>query len=246
MAITPPPDAPQAAPPAPAPVAAAGACPRCGTPYEQYQEYCLECGLRLPLTSGVIGRLHAVWTRRLPWYPGDWIWPVLFGLLVAALGAAVAIRYAGDDEAVKRSVATTAVGVTLETSPALTETAPVPTEPAPVTTTPPAATTAPVVPEVPPPGALREWPAGQNGYTVVLASLPASGGRGPAAKKAREASRAGLADVGVIDSGDFSSLHPGYYVIFSGVYGSNAEAQTALEGAKAAGFPQAYPRQITR
>jgi len=111
---------------------------------------------------------------------------------------------------------------------------------------PPAATTAPVVPEAPPPGAIREWPAAQNGFTIVLASLPASGGRGPATKKAKEASNAGLTDVGVISSGDFSSLHPGYYVIFSGIYQSNAEAQTAVEGAKAAGFPQAYPRQITR
>ena len=31
------------------------------------------------------------WQRRLPWYPGDWIWPVLLGLVIAALAAAGAI-----------------------------------------------------------------------------------------------------------------------------------------------------------
>src|SRR5438105_15329193 len=66
-------------------------CPRCGTPYEPGQEYCLECGLRLPVAAGVVGSLSDAWQERVPWYPGDWIWPVLLFLLIAAISAVVAI-----------------------------------------------------------------------------------------------------------------------------------------------------------
>src|SRR5919202_2286879 len=66
-------------------------CPRCGTPYEPGQEYCLECGLRLPTAGGVVPLLSAAWRRRFPGYPGDWIWPVLVGLVVAIVSGAVVI-----------------------------------------------------------------------------------------------------------------------------------------------------------
>ena len=148
-----------------------GTCPRCDTPYDRYQEYCLECGLRLPLATGVVSRLHGAWTRRVPWYPGDWIWPVLLFLGIAALGATAAAIWAADEPTTERIVATTAIG-TDETTTSVETVAP-PAAPPP----PPPATTAPAVPERPPPGALREWPANRNGYTVVLVSLPATGGR---------------------------------------------------------------------
>ena len=32
-------------------------CPRCGVAYEPLQEYCLECGARLPTNRGVVGVL---------------------------------------------------------------------------------------------------------------------------------------------------------------------------------------------
>ena len=51
-------------------------CPRCGVAYEPLQEYCLECGERLPTNRGVVGVLASSWQRRFAWYPGDWIWPV--------------------------------------------------------------------------------------------------------------------------------------------------------------------------
>ena len=65
-------------------------CPRCGTPYVPGQEYCLECGLRLGLGRGLVGTLSTAWRERFAWYPGDWIWPVLFGLVIAVIGGTVA------------------------------------------------------------------------------------------------------------------------------------------------------------
>jgi hypothetical protein len=252
-AVTPEPPGP-AVEPETAP--AGGVCPRCATPYEPYQEYCLECGLRLPLTRGVIPRLHAAWTRRLPWYPGDWLWPVLLALLISAAAAVVAIAVTGRDDGVDRRVATTDIGIVpttpvptqptttmLPTGPAITISPNPPTTPPGTATTPvptQPATTVPAKPAGP-----RAWPAGRNGYTIVLASLPAAGGRAGATRKAKDALEAGLGDVGVIDSKDFSSLHPGYYVVFTGIYPSLGAAQSAMGSVRAAGFPQAYPRQIT-
>ncbi len=52
--------------------------------------------------------------------------------------------------------------------------------------------------------------------------------------------------MGVLDSSRYSSLHPGYYVVFSGIYSSRGQANGALAGANAKGFGAAYVRQITR
>src|SRR2546429_1210156 len=97
MAMPPEPPAESPPPPPPSPDMEGGECPRCGTPYEPFQEYCLECGLRLPVTHGLIPVLATAWRRRVPWYPGDWIWPVLAALLVAAIAAGVAIAATNDN-----------------------------------------------------------------------------------------------------------------------------------------------------
>jgi hypothetical protein len=39
--------------------------------------------------------------------------------------------------------------------------------------------------------------------------------------------------VGVLDSGTIASLHPGYWVVFTGVYDSEAEATSHLLRARA-------------
>jgi hypothetical protein len=52
--------------------------------------------------------------------------------------------------------------------------------------------------------------------------------------------------VGVLDSSRFSSLHPGYYVVFSGIYSSSALAERGRAAATAKGFAASYTRQITR
>jgi hypothetical protein len=226
----------------------ASRCPRCGVPHDSGQEYCLECGYRLHGPAGGRGALAAGWPSRFGRYPGDWVWPVLLALLVAIAGAVAAIvlsdagagnepivaTQGGPPHAPTTSPVTTTVA--LPRVPAGTPTGPpeTPTEPPPATKTPAAA------------GALTTWPAGRNGFTVILESVPRSSGRSLALARAREASRAGLSQVGVLDSGEYSSLHPGYYVVFSGVYSSQSEAEGARETASGKGFRSAYTKAITR
>ncbi|HVM69463.1 MAG TPA: SPOR domain-containing protein [Gaiellaceae bacterium] len=87
------------------------------------------------------------------------------------------------------------------------------------------------------------WPQDRRGWTIVLLSLPQSAGRAAAEQRAAEARRRGLRNVGVLDSSRFASLHPGYFVVFTGVFDSQAEAASALQRARAA-FPTAYQREI--
>jgi hypothetical protein len=90
----------------------------------------------------------------------------------------------------------------------------------------------PTSPTDPGPTGIVDWPAGEDGWTIALASLPQTGGRRVAEARAREASKAGLSPVGVLDSSRYASLHPGYWVIFTGVFTSEAEATSALEPAR--------------
>src|SRR6185295_11172212 len=91
----PPPPPPEGPPPYEEPVAAPdpGLCPNCGAPHDAYQEYCLECGRRLPATY-VGGGYETVWRRDSP----IWLWTALFALLLVALvsGAVVALAATGD------------------------------------------------------------------------------------------------------------------------------------------------------
>jgi hypothetical protein len=214
------------------------ACPRCGTPYAEAQEYCLECGARLPATGGLIAVLGSAWRKRLGWYPGDWIWPALLALVIAAA--------AGTASAIWLADRSSASGETLvETSPAASSVQQTETAPEPSTSSRTATTAEPPAPPPPPPPAnqLTKWPPGRNGWTVVLDSVP-SGSR-VAFAEARKALRKGMKQVGVLSSSSYSSLHPGYFVVFAGIFGSEAEAQSALLNAHEHGYGAAYPRQIT-
>lgn len=96
----------------------------------------------------------------------------------------------------------------------------------------PTSGTLPVAPGTAQAGIL-DWPAGQDGWTIALVSLPQTGGKRSAVLRAREARKAGLSTVGVLDSSRYASLHPGYWIVFTGVYLSEAEATSALQPARA-------------
>jgi hypothetical protein len=196
----------------------------------------------------VIGRLSSAWQDRFDWYPGDWIWPVLLFLVIAVAGAAAAIVLAEAGAENPTLVATESGPAHVPTTALPTTTVALPTVPTGTPTGPPATPTAPppATTTTPRPGALTAWPAGQSGYTVVLESIPTRAGRSLALDRAREASRAGLPQVGVLDSSRYSSLHPGYFVVFSGIYSSPAQAERGRASASAKGFGAAYTRQITR
>jgi hypothetical protein len=233
-------------------------CPACGVAYEPLQEYCLECGTRLPTNRGVVGFLAGEWQRRFSWYPGDWIWPVLLFLVLTIVSTAAAVAAGSARSSASSTVVATNPLVTVgpavppATVPTATPTSTLPTAPQPTISTdtlpraPGAPSTSVVTTPAPNPNALTDWPSGKSGYTDVLESLPEAGGRLNALARARAAKRAGLPAVGVLLSSGYSSLHPGYYVVFSGVYGSQSEASNALSAAHEKGFPNAYQARVTR
>jgi len=214
-------------------------CPRCGTPHEPNQEYCLECGLRLPVeATGLVPRLSRAWRRRVDWYPGDWIWPSLLALVIAALAGAGAAAFVARDK--NRTTYVTA------TSPANSVTSTITPPEHTTATTPTTPTSTQAQPPPPPPApALTTWPAGKSGYTVVLQSLPTASGRAFALAQARAALHSGLTQVGILDSSRYSSLHPGYYVLFTGIDSSFDDANTRATTAQSHGYRRAYPRHIT-
>src|SRR5262249_3920926 len=161
-------------------------------------EYCVECGLRLPLVRGPVSALRRRWVRRVGWYPGDWIWGSLLTLVVAIAGAAAAIAFGNGP-----SSAAAPPSVAPAPPPAPTESA-LPTTPGETTST---TATAPQSAN-----GLATWPPGRSGWTIVLFSYPAVAGTDAPYATAARAAHAGLPDVGVIQSDHFASLHPGYYV----------------------------------
>jgi hypothetical protein len=94
------------------------------------------------------------------------------------------------------------------------------------------------------PSRLRLWPR-RDGYTVVLAALPKTVGANAARARALAAVGAGVPDVGVLDSSRYASLHPGYWIVFSGVYRTLDEAIAALPRA-IRHTRSAYAQQIAR
>jgi hypothetical protein len=191
-------------------------------------------------TSGVVAVLGSAWRRKLGWYPGDWIWPALLALLVAVVAGVVSAVWVADSSS---SGAETVVATTGAAS--LQDTTTVP-EPTPTATT---GTTPATTPKPPPPPSPAQtpvsWPASKSGWTIVLDSVPGLNGRAAALAEAKQALHVGMKQVGVLDSAGFSSLHPGYFVVFAGIYDTEAEAQSHVIDAHRHGYRGPYPRRIT-
>ena len=134
-------------------------CPRCGAP-DAGGEYCLTCGsrVRAPTRSDRFRERLA----------GNHLWTALAVIVLAALGALVAIAASRGGSTEQTVVATSLPDrTTLRTAPVLGTL----TEPP---TTAPATTAAPRPPAGPTSTTLTEWTLA-DGYTLVLASVPQGG-----------------------------------------------------------------------
>lgn len=220
-----------------------GSCPECSAPVDLSQEFCLECGAAVrnrkrgkrgataPLGGAVPGG-----GRRFPWVP------FLIVLGLTTLGGVWALALGGGDE----PAADTATQPTPQIDPrTLTNETPsfptVPQDPGPVVPT-PTPTPSPTTPEAPLPTPQPDsdatggdaWPAGKNGWTVVVTNMTKKGTDGAgftrddADARAVEYEQDGL-EAGVIDSDEFSNLTGGYWVIFSGVFDTQAQANAHLQ-----------------
>jgi hypothetical protein len=151
----------------------------------------------------------------------------------------------------------TAVPPTTTTPTTPTTTTPTTTDVPPATATPPTTPTTPTTPGVPPASTppnttpttppstgsgIAHWPAGTTGYTVVLVSAST---HKQANTKAREAISRGI-NAGVLRSNNYSSLNPGYWVVFAGQYSSANEARSHIDEYATKGFAGGYPRQIKK
>ena len=241
----PPPPPPEAAPPPPPPEP--GRCPNCGAPHDVYQEYCLECGRRLP-GAYVGGRYAEVWRRDSP----IWLWAALAALLLVALVSGAVVALAATDDG-KSSGPATSIPV-VSTAPSTTSTVGVVTTPPTITINPPttalgtttfSTTTFGTTTFGTTTGSNVTWPPSKDGFTVVLKSVPTSNGRSQAEAAADKARTNGLSQVGILNSSDFSSLNPGYYVTFTGIYDTESQASAALPNARSKGFPTAYVREVS-
>ncbi len=90
-----------------------------------------------------------------------------------------------------------------------------------------------------------DWPQGETGWTIELGTLPKDGTEaGDVEAATADAESTGASDVGVLDSDQYASLPGGNYVIYSGIYPNEADAEAALSDLEA-NFPDAQVIEVS-
>jgi hypothetical protein len=225
-----------------------GRCPRCSTPLAGGQDWCLNCG--------------AAATTRIAPTP-NWRIPVaavatVLVLALAGVGAGF-VTLSGDTELVASPAPEAPAPADPDPAPPEPQEPVDPNQPPPPGVDPanPDAGPGPTdegepVPEdepLPPPdegesapaddGDFPSWPSGTRAYTVVLFS-------GRSADEAKDRARVlrdqGI-EVGILESSDYGSLRPGYFVVFSGEYETSAEAADEAQNLRS-DVSDAYPRLV--
>jgi septal ring-binding cell division protein DamX len=94
-------------------------------------------------------------------------------------------------------------------------------------------------------GFTSDWPAGKQGFTVEITTLPQSGTSTAQVDSAKsDASDKGAPDVGALASDEYTGLPAGKYIVYSGVYSTNADATKAL-ASLTKDFPDAKVIEVT-
>ncbi len=93
-------------------------------------------------------------------------------------------------------------------------------------------------------GSTGDWPAGKDGWTVIVAGYPTAE---RATQRSVDVQEDGFDDSGVLFSTDFQSLCPGFHVVFSGVFDSEAQAKGRLDELAAnPDYANMYVREVKR
>jgi hypothetical protein len=87
---------------------------------------------------------------------------------------------------------------------------------------------------------LGDWPGG-SAYSAMLGAFSSEEN---ARRRQSEATELGL-DAGVLYSSNFSSLRPGYWVVFSGAFAGEEEAAARAARARELGYSDSYPRFVS-
>jgi len=210
-------------------------CVSCGAALADDQRYCLNCGHRragerVPYAELLAGReAHDVFAEELPpeepprrrWHPGLLAGGgALAGVLLLALGVALGLLIKGDQEPriVERTIASKPPDIIVNAGGGGE-----------------AGETTGVS------DFTSDWPEGKSGHTVQLSTLPNTSPSSDVDTAKSEAETNGAADVGALDSDEYTSLESGNYVIYSGVFtgkGSKKKAQAEVKKLKK-DFPDA-------
>lgn len=205
-------------------------CRGCGTalvpavvagPVETANAVNTEATQRMPAVAPGMSSVSSTGVRKVP--PMTLI--AVIAVLVAAGGAGVALVLVTGGKS-RHAVRNVLGGAKASTGPTESE---------------PATASSSTAGESPKASAGGGWPSAVAGYTVALASDVVPSDAEVAAAKARSA---GLSGVGVLWSSRDSSLRPGYWFVFSGVYSTASEARGAVPRAVRAGFADAYVRRV--
>jgi len=240
-------------------------CPNCLSAVEPDQQYCLECGERLaptgpPPSSPLRGRSR----------PPAALLVILGALLLVLGGFGIAYGFTRDDDGTKASDTTTATtgsstgGVvvptftitdTNQTVPTFTDVIPptgtalptgtIPTDTIPTFPTDTGATVPTDTSQTDPGEEASDWPEGKDAFAVILSSDDTEKFtfESITAKK-QQAIANGFDNAGVLNSDDYFTLNPGYWVLYIGPYETKSEAQAAQAEARAGGYPDAYVRRV--
>jgi septal ring-binding cell division protein DamX len=239
---------------------AEGVCAQCGAPLADDQEWCLECG-------GARTLIHR---------PPDWRIPaVIIGLVVIvalAAFAVVLVKLSSDaNQRAALALATTpatppvpapasTTTIHATTTPTTPTTATTPSTPTtsttsttPTTPTTPTTSTTPTTPTTPTTAAapplttpngtrLEVWPPGLSGWTVALATTSTEA---EAQTTAQQIASNGI-QVGILDSSQHPRLKPGVWIVFTGRYPTQAQAEQVVTALQAVGQQQAVAKLVGR
>jgi hypothetical protein len=205
----------------------------CEAPLDPDQLYCLECGTPTDLAPKLA----------LPRKTGPLIAAALIGL--GLLGGGVAFAVLQDDDTPSDDAALTTIDTTQ--SDATTE-IPATTEGG-LPPDPNAPTTDDGVFEDPSDGQtidgaggeepLSDWPVGRDGWTVFVSSVT----DGFEAVETRERVQNSGQPAGLLFSSDHEGLNPGFWVVYSGIFATRAEAVDHAADL-AVDFPGSNPRYV--